>query len=129
MSDAELVADASAILALLKGERFENFDPLRLLGCWISSVNLSEVLTKLIAGGLAERDAETAVGRLDLRVVPFDRPQAQSAARLWSQTRQAGLSLGDRACIALALQLSRPAVTADRIWRNLGIGAEVVLIR
>ena len=129
MSDTDIVADASAILALLLGERFDNLDPMRLLGSSISAVNLCEVLTKLISGGLAEDEAEAAVSRLDLRVVPFDRPQAQSAARLWQQTRQSGLSLGDRACIALALQIGRPAVTADRIWGNLDIGANVVLIR
>jgi ribonuclease VapC len=48
---------------------------------------------------------------------------------LLGATRQAGLSLGDRACLALALPFGRPAVTADRIWPNLGLGAEVVLIR
>ena len=129
MSDAEIVADASAILALLLGEGFDTFDPLRLLGCCISAVNIAEVLTKLVSGGLAEADAEAAVGRLDLRVVPFDGPQAQTAARLWPRTRQVGLSLGDRACIALALQFGRPVVTAERVWGRLGLGVEIVLIR
>jgi ribonuclease VapC len=129
VSDVDIVADASAILALLQGERFENFDPLRLVGCRISAVNFSEVVTKLLSGGLGESEVESAVSRLDLHVVAFDRPQAQSAARLWQRTRAAGLSLGDRACLALALQLGSPAVTADRIWQTLDVGAEVVLIR
>ena len=129
VSEADIVADASAILALLRDEPFMGFDPVHLLGAWISTVNFSEVFARLLDGGLAEPAAEAAMVRLDLRIVPFDREQARTAARLRRQTRSAGLSLGDRACLALALQFGRPAVTADRAWRNLAVGAEIVLIR
>lgn len=129
MNEGEIVADASAVLAALKNEPFGKFDPVRLIGATISTVNLCEVLAQLHADGLNEAQADDAASRLDLRVVAFDRHQAAIAAKLWRQTRPAGLSLGDRACLALGLALGRPVVTADRIWASLGVGVEIVLIR
>ena len=129
MNDGEIVADASAILAALKNEPFIAVAPRRVVGASISAVNLSEILTKLAADGLTEAQAGTAVTALDLRVFPFDESQAYAAARLRSATRHAGLSLADRACLALGLTLGRPVVTADRVWGNLDVGVEVILIR
>jgi PIN domain nuclease of toxin-antitoxin system len=123
------IADASAILALLKQEPFGKLDPKRLFRATISAVNLSEVLEKLCAGGLSESEAEEAVAELGLRVADFDEPQARLAAYLRPRTRCAGLSLGDRACLALGLHLGRPVITADRVWTSLDSGVEVVLIR
>jgi PIN domain nuclease of toxin-antitoxin system len=124
-----IVADASAILAVLKGEPFGEFDQRRLFGAAISAVNFSEVLEKLCSGGATEAAAESAAAGLKLEVVVFDAPQARAAARLRSVTRHAGLSLGDRACLALATSFGHPAVTADRAWANLDIGVEVILVR
>ena len=129
MDESEIVVDASAVLALLKDEPFRSFDPERIVGAWISSVNLSEVLAKLCDGGLSEDEADNATEGLDFRIVPFDAGHARSAARLFAKTRRAGLSLGDRACIATAISLKLPVVTADRLWATLGLGAPVVLIR
>jgi len=69
------------------------------------------------------------VAVMDLRVVPFDGLQARTAARLRSTTRHAGLSLGDRACLALADRLGYPVVTADRVWASLEVGIEIIMIR
>ena len=63
MSDDEVVADASAILALLIGEPFERIDPERITRSWVSAVNLSEVLAKLYEMGLTDSDADGAVAR------------------------------------------------------------------
>jgi PIN domain nuclease of toxin-antitoxin system len=126
---SEIVADASAILAALKNEPFSKISPERLVRASISAVNLSEVLTKLAADGLNQAQADAAAGALDLRVFPFDREQARTAADLWTATRRAGLSLGDRACLALALRLGEPVVTADRAWASVDVGVEIVLIR
>jgi len=104
-------------------------DPQELVGVAISAVNLCEVLSKLHDDGLSEAQADAAVSAMDLRVVPFDELQARSAARLRAVTRHAGLSLGDRACLALGERLRCPVVTADRVWANLDIGVEVVVIR
>ena len=123
------IADSSAILALLKQEPFDKLDPRRLFRATISAVNLSEVLERLCAGGLSESEADEAVAALNLRVADFDEAQARLAAHLRPRTRRAGLSLGDRACLALGLHLGRPVITADRVWTSLDIGVEVVVIR
>ena len=129
MNEEEIVADASAILAALKNEPFGNLDPQRLIGATISAVNLCEVLSKLRDDGLNEAQADAAVSAMDLRVISFDAQAARSGARLRPLTRQAGLSLGDRACLALGDRLGCPVVTADRVWAGLDVGVEIVLIR
>jgi PIN domain nuclease of toxin-antitoxin system len=129
VSEAEIVADASAIIALLAGERFEHVDPEQIARAWVSAVNLSEVLAKLYEMGLPDPEANSAVSLLGLRVAAFDEAQADAAARLKRITRQAGLSLGDRACLALAKSLKCCAVTADRAWADVDVGVEVLLIR
>ena len=129
MSDAAIVADASAVIALLVGEPFTRFDPLRLPGAAISAVNLSQTLARLREIGMPEAEIGTAVATLNLRVIAFDEPQARATARLRTATRHAGLSLGDRACLALGGMLGCPVVTADRVWANLDVGVEVVVIR
>lgn len=125
----DIVADASAILALLVGEPITRFNPTRLAGASISAVNLSEVLAQLQEFGMPESEAAAAVARLELRIVPFDEPLARAAARLRLLTRRVGLSLGDRACVALGEKLGCPVVTADRVWASLEIGVAVVVIR
>ncbi|HEY1795398.1 MAG TPA: type II toxin-antitoxin system VapC family toxin [Stellaceae bacterium] len=129
MNRSDWVADASAILALLKNEAITTIDPQFLVGAVISSVNLSEVVQKLYADGLGDDHVEEAIASMDLRVVPFDQRQAVAAARLWMQTRGAGLSLADRACLGLGAGMSLPVVTADRAWATLDLGVEVILIR
>jgi len=101
VNDGVAIANASAILALLKQEPFGEFEPRRLFRATISAVNLSEVLERLCSGGLGQLEAEQAVAALNLRVTEFDEPQARLAAYLRPRTRGAGLSLGDRACLAL----------------------------
>jgi ribonuclease VapC len=129
VNDADIVADASAVIALLVGEPFTRFDAQRLSSASISAVNLSEVFSRLLEIGMPESVVDTAVAKLDLRVVAFDEPQARAAARLRSATRHAGLSLGDRACLSLGLALACLVVTADRAWADLDIGTEIILIR
>lgn len=129
MNEDAIVADASAILAALKNEPFSNVDPRSLVGSTVSAVNVCEVLTKLHDDGLTDSQAHAAISVMDLRVVPFDGPQASAAARLRSTTRHVGLSLGDRACLALASGLGCPVVTADRVWASLDVGVEIVVIR
>ena len=129
MNEGNIVADASAILAALKNEPFSNVDPRLLVGATVSAVNVCEVLAKLHDDGLNEEQAQAAVAIMDLRVVPFDGLQAHTAARLRSMTRHAGLSLGDRACLALGDRLGYPVVTADRVWEGLQVGTEIIMIR
>ena len=125
----DIVADASAILALLMGEPFHRFNPAELNGSTISSVNLSEVLTRLQDLGIPDEAVDASIAELNLRVFAFDETQARAAAKLRAATRRSGLSLGDRACLALSEKLSFAAVTADRAWANADVGVEVILIR
>lgn len=83
----------------------------------------------MIADGLTEQQVDAVLAELELELVPFDEIQARAAALLRSATKRLGLSLGDRACLALAIVLKKPAVTADRAWSKLDVGAEIVLIR
>ena len=129
MNDDDIVVDASAIIALLVGEPITRFDSTRLAGASLSAVNLSEVLARLQEFGMPESEAVAAVARLELRIVPFDEPLARAAARLRLLTRHVGLSLGDRACLALGEKLGYPVITADRVWGSLEIGVAVVVIR
>jgi len=129
VNESDIVADASAVIALLVGEPFTRFDSERLGNALISAVNLSEVLARLPELGVPETAADAAVSRLNLRIVAFDEAQARATARLRPLTRHAGLSLGDRSCLALGEWLGCPVVTADRAWAQLEIGVEVILIR
>jgi ribonuclease VapC len=129
VNDVDLVVDASAVIALLVGEPFTRFDANHLSNALISTVNLSEILARMPELGVPEDATAAAVSGLALRIVIFDEAQARTAARLRALTRQAGLSLGDRACIALGHARSSPVITADRAWASLDLGVEVILIR
>ena len=95
----------------------------------ISSVNLAEVVTRLIDDGFAFEDVRTAIANTSIDTIGFDYEFAFGAGALREPTRAYGLSLGDRACLALAQRLGIPALTADRQWALIDIGVEVRLIR
>jgi PIN domain nuclease of toxin-antitoxin system len=124
-----IVVDASAVIALLAAERFDRFNPAELNGAAISAVNLAEVLTRLRDLAVPADRVDAALAELSFDVAAFDEGQARVAAELRAVTRRAGLSLGDRACLALARHLQCSVVTADRAWIELDVGVEVILIR
>ena len=126
---SEMILDASALIAVLAEEAgSERVEP-HLYGAAISCVNLSEVIAKFVDKGLAAKDAAALTTGLGLDVHPFDEPQAVRAGQLRTATRALGLGLGDRACLALALELGRPVLTADREWSRLRLGIEIHSIR
>ena len=123
------VIDASVVLATLKGEPGgERLTDLR-AGRLISSVNLTEVLSRLLDLEFSDRQALSMVEALGLTIVPFDAQTAVRAGLMRDKTRAAGLSLGDRACLALAEALSLPVLTADRNWDRVTLDVEVHQIR
>jgi PIN domain nuclease of toxin-antitoxin system len=125
----DVVLDASALIALLWDEPgAEMVEPL-LDRAAISAVNWTEVLQCYEAHGLPSRGRRDAIEALGVRIEPFGDDDAEHAAALWSSTRSAGLSLGDRACLALARRVDAAAHTADRAWHGLDLDVEVVLIR
>ena len=130
MSDKPAVLDASALLALLQNEPGAEVVAIRLTQSVISAVNLSEVVAKLVDHGLPEADLRAALDVLDTDVRAFDAAAAYAAGELRRLTRDAALSLGDRACLTLATRLGAVAVTADRSWAKLAGGtSRVELIR
>lgn len=129
----EVVLDASALLAYLFGEPGADVASETLLeGAVMSAVNLSEVLSKLVDRGVSVDQALSdlrAHGVLDLlEIAHFSVSLAEEAARLRECARGMGLSLGDRACLALGKIRRLPVVTADSHWVNVP-GVTVRLIR
>ena len=123
------VLDSSALLALLYfepgHERVAELAP----DAWMSTVNLAEVLARLARD---HRPLDVALGEIDgfgIRWAGFDRAQAIEAAALAPHTIPFGLSLGDRACLALARLRGVPAVTADRAWARIELGVPIEVIR
>jgi ribonuclease VapC len=104
-----VVLDASVLLAILNQEAgAEGLTPELLSGAAISTVNLAEVQGKLVGRGLSPEDAWEAALSPIREAVPFTSEQARIAGDLVAQTSPLGLSLGDRACLALGLALKAP---------------------
>jgi len=125
----KVVLDASAILALVNDEPGATLVAEALEEAVVSAVNLSEVVGKLLETGMPRAEAENILGGLGLEVLPFDEAAAWNAGALRTGTKKAGLSLGDRACLALAKELDLPALTADSAWAKTPAGVEVRLVR
>ncbi|WP_226366974.1 type II toxin-antitoxin system VapC family toxin [Pseudonocardia sp. ICBG162] len=123
------VLDASAVLAWLRSEPGAEVVDEYLDTAVLSAVNLAEVHQKLGQHGVDADRAVTRLRTLGIRIEPLDAADAIIAAKLWPATRTAGLSLGDRCCLALATRLSGPAITADIAWTGLDLGVTVVPIR
>lgn len=95
----------------------------------ISSVNLAEAHSKLVMKGIPANDAWEAIMAPIGEVADFNPHHAKRAGGLILQTRHLGLSLGDRACLALAIELGVPVYTADRVWSQLDLGIPIHVIR
>ena len=126
---SEIVLDASALIAVLREEPGAEAVEAVLDDAAISTVNLSEVQAKLVEHGTPPDIAWSWLVDLDLDVLDFDAPQARVAGDLRALTRSRGLSLADRACLALARILGAPAMTADRAWSGLEVGVGIRTIR
>ena len=126
-----VVIDASAVLAALYGEPGSDRVDGVLADALISAVNAAEVISKLTERGMAAELARNALVQTGATIVAFDLDQAAVVGALRPLTRTAGLSLGDRACLALAKRRGLPAMTADAAWVGLAeaVGVEVVMIR
>jgi len=123
------ILDSSAVLAYINEETGAG-DVVPYLGdSLIASVNLAEVLTKLITRGASREIACRAFDGLFISVADFTRDLAEDAAALVVLTHKRGLSLGDRACLALARREKLPVLTADRAWEGFDAGTEIRLIR
>jgi PIN domain nuclease of toxin-antitoxin system len=125
----KVVLDSSAVLAMLWDEPGAARVVDALPGARISAVNLAEVTAKLVDRGASDEDATEILRSLGLDAVAFDSDQALAAGLLRRATRGVGLSIGDRACLALARSERAVALTADRAWAGLSLGVDVEVIR
>ncbi len=122
--------DSSAVLALLYSEPgADRVAEAMSVGAVLSAVNLAEVATKLVDKGMSPGQVEQTVRELTIEIAPFDRELAIHTGLLRRATARAGLSLGDRACLALAERLRAPALTTDRAWTSLAFDVEIISIR
>jgi PIN domain nuclease of toxin-antitoxin system len=127
---SRIVLDASALLAVLNQERgSEKLTPELLSDAATSTVNLAEVHSKLVSRGLPPDAAWEAALSPVSEVVPFTAEHARLVGDLVTKTRMLGLSLGDRACLALGLALKAPVYTADRSWKKVRAGVRLHIIR
>ena len=127
---SKVVLDASALLAVLNNEPgSDKLTPELLSDAASSTVNLAEVHSKLVsAGGDPDEAWEDTLSPIR-EAIPFTSEQAQIVGSLITQTRSLGLSLGDRACLALGLVLKAPVYTADKSWKSLKLGIHIHVIR
>jgi ribonuclease VapC len=124
------VLDASALLALL-GNKPGSAPVAAAIanGAAMSAVNLAEVVAALQDTGVPEANIRAALSPLAITVVALDTDLAYRTGLLRAATRSAGLSLGDRACLALAQHLGVPALTTDRPWAALALAIQITVIR
>lgn len=124
-----VVLDASAVLAAYFDEPGADTVRAALPGALLSAVNYTEVVGKALDRNEPFDVALRKLSAMGIVVVPHDVQLARRAAALRPATRKLGMSLADRACLALAAHARAPAVTADRDWARLRIGVEIRLIR
>lgn len=124
------VLDSSAVLAIVFEEEGAEIVLAQVAeGAVLGAVNLAEVATKLVDMGYSPEELDTTLSAFATASPVFDRELAMSTGRLRAVTRDAGLSLGDRACLALAMRESAVALTADRAWQKIDTDIQIELIR
>jgi ribonuclease VapC len=126
---ASAILDSSAILAVLNDEPGADLVVAVIDDALVSTVNYAEVVAKLVERGSTAVEAQSALQSLALTMMDFDIALAQRTGVLLRETMNRGLSLGDRACLALAEREGAPAMTGDRSWVGAVASVEIRLIR
>lgn len=127
----KVILDASAVLAFLQDESgSEKVDMVLSEGrAIISAVNYAEIVDKLFEARLTEASVKIVMENLELQIEPLDEKQAWQTGMLRMSTREFGLSLGDRACLALAHIKKLPIITADKQWDKLKTDIKIIQLR
>lgn len=127
---SKVVFDASALIALFAKEKGYELIKTHLKDAIISSVNIAEVYKYCIeVQNLTKDEANSLIKLADIKIVDFSEEQALITAELVHKTKLYGLSLGDRACIALAMLKNHPVLTCDKIWQKVDVGLEFIMAR
>jgi ribonuclease VapC len=129
VASSKVVLDASAFLAVASREPGADLVYPRLKASLMSAVNVAEVLQKLAQKGMSNKKAAEYVRQLVHEIVDFDYRQAVLVATMVPKTLPLGLSLGDRACLALGKSEGLTVLTADQVWATLDLGVQVEVIR
>jgi PIN domain nuclease of toxin-antitoxin system len=124
-----IVLDASALLAVFRNERGADIVTAALSESEMSSINVAEVLSKIVERGGDGKAALRDIRAMGIEIIPYDEQQALKTAELRRVTSPKGLSLGDRACLALAASRNCAAMTAERQWKGLAHGVQIALVR
>jgi PIN domain nuclease of toxin-antitoxin system len=124
-----IALDASALLAFLFREPGHEIVTEAINDACISTVNLSETLGRFARDGHDPEPIAVRLADSPLEIVPFSSTQAILCARLLPLSRDLGLSLGDRACLAVAMERGITAMTADAAWQEIKVAVEIALIR
>jgi len=123
------VLDSSAVLAVLLDESGADNALRYFQSGQCCSVNVTEIVARLIDKGRTPDEAVSDFLDTGIDIDGFDPELAILAGRLRAATKHKGLSLGDRACLAMAIRKNAVAVTADRDWADLDVGCKIELIR
>ncbi len=124
-----VVFDSSVVLAWLLGETGSDLILTLIPNAVISTVNAAEAQARLVRRGTQPKAAWESIAGSVAEILPFEAEQAEIAGTLVKQTEPFGLSLGDRACLALGLARKCPVYTADKAWAQLAVGVDVRLVR
>jgi PIN domain nuclease of toxin-antitoxin system len=125
---SENVIDTSVILAIARNERIDKAAVSLVDGGVMSTVNISEIYAKLADLKLNSATVGPLLGIL-ARIEPLTVSQARLAGFLRNSTRHAGLSLGDRCCLALAIELGADVYTTEHIWNRVEVGCRIHVLR
>ena len=125
----KVILDASALLALIQEEKGAEIVRPLLKFSVMSTINVAETLTTLQRTDIAPAESLVLVSDIISEVIPFDLDLARVTAELQPLVKISGLSLADRACIALGIQMKSPVYTADKAWAKLKLDCEIILIR
>ncbi len=124
-----IVFDSSVVIAILKQEPGFSTAESSISDALISTVNMSEVATYLARNSVPKDTIQEVLASFPIQVVPFEESLAIQTGCLYSSCKHLGLSLGDRACLALALSRKMPVLTADRVWSKLDLGISIQVLR
>ena len=126
---SKVVLDASALLCLLNDEPGAGRVVEVLTRSVMGTTNLAEVVSKLRERGLSLEEVREALGGLHLDVRPLSPSQAMIIGDLRPATKPLGLSVGDRACLALALDLDAELFTTDADLASADSGVSITDVR
>lgn len=123
------VLDASVVMAFLKQETGWDVVASHLASAVLSTINAAEALSRYAEIGVDTDFIAQQIEAMGCEIIPVTMAHALIAARLRPLTKPLGLSLGDRMCLALAIERESDVLTADRTWAKLNIGVPIQLIR